>query len=49
MDTETTLIRWNDWYELARLTLGYEHEEAVTYANLRLVEEQNRESLRDQD
>ncbi len=47
MDTETALVRWNDWYELARLTLGYEHAEAVEYANLRLVEEQNRDSLRE--
>ena len=40
-------MRWNEWYELARLTLGLEHDEAAEYANLRLVEEQNRDALHD--
>jgi hypothetical protein len=37
---------WNDWYRFARDELGYEHGERVEYANLRYVEEQNRETLR---
>jgi hypothetical protein len=36
---------WEDWYRLARFTLACGHEEAVQYANLRYVEEQNRASL----
>lgn len=36
---------WNDWYRFA-CRLGYRHGEAVEYANLRFVEEQNRASLR---
>jgi hypothetical protein len=37
---------WEDWYRLARHALACRHEEAVEYANLRLVEEQNRAVLR---
>lgn len=37
---------WINWYRFARETLGFGHEEAVGYANLRYVEERNRESLR---
>ncbi|HEX4323203.1 MAG TPA: hypothetical protein VHZ77_01080 [Gaiellaceae bacterium] len=37
---------WTAWYRFARDELGYEHEERVEYANLRFVEEQNRETLR---
>lgn len=33
---------WNGWYRFARSELGFGHEECVEYANLRLVEEQNR-------
>ena len=36
------LHTWDDWYRFARWTLGHTHDEAVTYANLRFVEEQNR-------
>jgi hypothetical protein len=35
---------WGRWYELARALLGYEHEEAVEYANHRFVEDENRPS-----
>jgi hypothetical protein len=37
---------WTAWYRFAREELGYEQEECVEYANLRFVEEQNRETLR---
>ncbi len=37
---------WTAWYRFARDELGYEHEERVEYANLRFVEEENRETLR---
>jgi hypothetical protein len=37
---------WTDWYRFARDELGLDHDERVEYANLRFVEEQNRESLR---
>ena len=37
---------WNDWYRFAGDELGYRRGERVEYANLRYVEEQNRESLR---
>jgi hypothetical protein len=40
---------WEDWYRLARNTLQCRRQEAVEYANLRFVEEQNRASLRDAD
>jgi hypothetical protein len=33
-----------EWYRLARSVLGYGHSEAVEYANVRFVEEQNRAS-----
>jgi hypothetical protein len=41
------LKAWEEWYRLARHALACRHEEAVQYANLRFVEEQNRASLRD--
>jgi hypothetical protein len=37
---------WEGWYRLARHSLACRHEEAVEYANLRFVEEQNRAVLR---
>ena len=37
---------WEQWYRLARYALACRHEEAVEYANLRFVEEQNRAALR---
>jgi hypothetical protein len=40
------LKAWEQWYRLARHSLACRHVEAVQYANLRFVEEQNRESLR---
>ena len=38
--------RWEEWYRLARYALACSHAEAVQYANLRFVEEQNRAFLR---
>jgi hypothetical protein len=38
--------RWEQWYRLARYALACSHQEAVQYANLRFVEEQNRATLR---
>jgi hypothetical protein len=43
-DPDTT--RWEQWYRLARYALACSHLEAVQYANLRFVEEQNRATLR---
>ena len=37
---------WTDWYRFARDELELAHDERVEYANLRYVEEQNRELLR---
>jgi hypothetical protein len=37
---------WTDWYRFARDELELGHDERVEYANLRYVEEQNRELLR---
>ena len=37
---------WIGWYRFARDTLGYSHNEAVAYANVRYVEETNRDALR---
>jgi hypothetical protein len=37
---------WVSWYRFARETLGYGHDEAVAYANVRYVEETNRTQLR---
>lgn len=38
---------WLGWYRFARDTLGYGHEEAVAYANVRwYVEEMNCAALR---
>ena len=41
------LTGWIDWYRFAREKLGYVHAEAVVYANVRTVEEENRRALRD--
>jgi hypothetical protein len=40
------LHAWTEWYRFARDQLGLDHGERVEYANLRYVEEQNREVLR---
>jgi hypothetical protein len=40
------LYGWTDWYRFARDELGYAHDESTVYANLRFVEEQNRDVLR---
>ena len=40
---------WLGWYRFAREVLGYAHDEAVTYANVRYVEETNRANLRSRD
>jgi hypothetical protein len=40
---------WTDWYRFARQELGYAHDESAEYANLRFVEEQNRDALRGGD
>ena len=40
---------WIGWYRFAREVLGYTHDEAVTYANVRYVEETNRGALRSRD
>ena len=37
---------WTDWYRFARDELGFAHDESAEYANLRFVEEQNRDALR---
>jgi hypothetical protein len=37
---------WEEWYRLARESLSCAHEEAVEYANLRFVEDQNRAARR---
>ena len=37
------LRTWTDWYRFARRELEYSHREAVAYANVRTVEEQNRQ------
>ena len=37
---------WNGWYRFARDELGFAHDESAEYANLRFVEEQNRDALR---
>jgi hypothetical protein len=38
------LTNWSDWYRFARRTLEYAHGEAVVYANVRAVEEINRQT-----
>jgi hypothetical protein len=43
---EQRLTSWIDWYRFARGKLDYSHTEAVVYANVRAVEEANRETLR---
>jgi hypothetical protein len=40
------LYGWTDWYRFAREELGYAHHESAEYANVRFVEEQNRDVLR---
>jgi hypothetical protein len=37
---------WTEWYRFARDELGYAHDESTEYANLRYVEEQNRDAAR---
>ena len=37
---------WEAWYRLAREALACRHQEAIEYANLRFVEEQNHAMLR---
>jgi hypothetical protein len=37
---------WNEWYRFACDELGFPHDESAEYANLRFVEEQNRNALR---
>jgi hypothetical protein len=37
---------WETWYRFALEKLDVEHDEAVEYANMRHVEEQNRARLR---
>ena len=37
---------WDGWYRFARTELGFAHDEGAEYANLRFVEEQNRDALR---
>jgi hypothetical protein len=39
--------QWEAWYGFARSELGLSHVEAVEYANLPLVEDENRRVLRD--
>jgi hypothetical protein len=41
---DARLTSWIDWYRFACNVLGYAHDEAVAYANLRYAEELNRES-----
>lgn len=41
------LRTWIDWYRFARRELEYTHGEAVVYANVRAVEEKNRQSTVD--
>jgi len=33
---------WRGWYRFARRSLGYAHDDAVSYANIRYVEDTNR-------
>jgi hypothetical protein len=40
------LTTWLEWYRFARARLELGHDEAVTYANARSVEDDNRERLR---
>lgn len=41
------LTTWLQWYRFARSHLELGHEESAAYANVRSVEEGNRERLRD--
>ena len=40
------LTTWIDWYRFARRELEYTHGEAVVYANVRTVEDLNRDTRR---
>lgn len=42
VDRDPRLSSWLDWYRFARHQLECGHDEAVVYANLHTVEEQNR-------
>ena len=44
--TARPISTWIDWYRFARDILGYRHNEAVSYANLRYVEDANHAILR---
>jgi hypothetical protein len=46
MVAERRIRAWIDWYRFARATLGEGHDESVAYANLRYVEETNRDTRR---
>jgi hypothetical protein len=39
------LREWHEWYDFARETLEYEHDEAASYADARYLEETNRDRL----
>ena len=41
------MTTWLAWYRFAREKLDYSHNEAVVYANVRVVEEQNLQALRE--
>ena len=49
MNNSRKLTSWIDWYRFARGTLGLLHTEAASYANVRYVEEQNRQHSGDRD
>ena len=49
MSDSHRLTSWIDWYRFARGALGLYHTEAVSYANARYLEEQNRQRLRERD
>lgn len=42
VDEDPRLRRWLDWYRFARRQLDYGNDEAVAYANVRTVEDENR-------
>ena len=44
--SQPRLTSWIDWYRFARETLGYTHRAALVYANVRAVENANRQRLR---
>ena len=49
MNDSRKLTTWIDWYRFARQTLALDQIEAVSYANARYVEEQNRLHPRQRD